>query len=196
MQDAWDSLSQLCDAGAKPSRILLGIDMWWFLPNEVSKFQKTVDRIVDADTASMTSVWRTRLRKTRIFLFDQIQLLQNAWKDPRYLSAVNAGSLSEPSSGRELIGVGASVGGSGFRNDGSYRYTDRLDQFGTPRDRSKEVENGWAKSLAYRFREDLLQDDAAKWLERFLTLCQQQKIKVVVFFNVMQIQIILYLLYQ
>lgn len=179
MQDAWDSLSQLCDAGAKPRLILLGIDWSWFLPNvHESLVQQVVDRLAHSDTAFRFSVWRTRIRRAKIFLLDQIQLLQTAWRDPRF----DEGSFRDLVNGRELIGIGArDTLKAGYRNDGSYCYTHLLDQYGVQIDRAQQVEDGWALNWTYRFRGSLLEENAVESLERFLILSHQQDVRVIVY---------------
>ncbi len=116
-----DNLDRLLRADAKPTVLFLGIDWWLFRGPPRSLFQQRIESVLGASVTGRIRNMTRRFSDEKAFLIDQVQLLQQAWRDPRFFAAFRDHEKRNAILGRRVIGVGASDTG-GFRNDGSYSY--------------------------------------------------------------------------
>jgi hypothetical protein len=177
--DARLNLESLVAADAAPQTILLGLDFWWF---QESERRRTIRKGFDAVMPVRARRWLLALRRQTVrpceFWLDQVQLLQRAWRDPRFWRARKHPEAREPETGRRLWGLGARVTG-GFRNDGSHRYSAVL------RDPVATVAEKREEGLR-RFSDGLYQGNAVSpvallELQGLLELARGQDIDVVAF---------------
>jgi hypothetical protein len=177
------SLKRLSRSPEKPELVIWGLDYWWF--------QSTVPPEQHHCSSARALRWLgyhryRQLREARHlvgrewtdFVLDQAQLLQTAWRDPRWYAALRQTSDTEPESGRKLIGVHARLTGDGYRNDGSYRYSRYYQAWSRGASYPDPNNPDW---LDLPYQGNYVLPEALEDVREFIEECRQQSIALIVF---------------
>jgi hypothetical protein len=125
--DAKRTVDELISNGSnKPKVIILGVETQWF---QARSPQTTSRRARLASVSRPLATWlANRVQQFSAFT-DRVQLLQSAWRDPRFQAAASDrfAPVRDPLVATQLIGVSARATRSGFRNDGSVRAGDLIE---------------------------------------------------------------------
>jgi hypothetical protein len=120
--EAQRAIHALTEGGAqRPKIVLLGVDSWWF---ESAVDGQSRRRALAGPFGPTLATHVTATSDVLSGVADRLQVLQQAWRDPRFQEAAREHfeAVRDPSVNALLVGVSARVNRSGFRNDGSYRY--------------------------------------------------------------------------
>jgi hypothetical protein len=155
----------------RPELIIVGLDFSWFQT-------RGSGRRVLPDAWGRDAV--TRLRLTGTLWLDRIQLLQRAWRDPRFREALRDPDRRDPATGRRLLGIGAR-GMGGFRNDGSYCYSRFLnDPFFPSTSGAERRKAGVAAFAEGRYRAGAISAGALDTVSSMLASLRASGVEVVV----------------
>lgn len=173
------NLDDMMRAGNKPKVIFLGLESKWFQRSgkERSRLEFILSMIGLDGWIKKVSIFY-RAHRAGMFYLDQLQLLQNAWKDSRFYDERKKKMATDIETSRRLIGMQARTKHLGFRNDGSLRRPSSAHRHET----SEEV-----KSEAFRRIEDgsekgnIIDSEALDLLRSFLQKCRHEEIAVIVF---------------
>lgn len=176
-QQALICLDNLVQTGAEPELLILGVD-WWWLQTDTRDPGDTLKAFWKRHGGQRPSLWWAKAKIAFGFYLDNLQLLQQAWKDPKFHEALRDRPRFEERSKRRLLGVRAA--GGGFRNDGSFRYAREII---TPTPLETRRAQGLALFEAGGYRGNLINVDDLQDLESVLALSRKHEIPTIVILN-------------
>jgi hypothetical protein len=117
------TIHELLAATRKPKLILLGIEPSWFQSSSPGPSSRRA--MFGSLGRPLASEWAS-FQDDLSAMTDRVQVLQLAWRDPRFQSAatVRFAPAHDTALNAKLVGVSARTTRGGFRNDGSLRYGD------------------------------------------------------------------------
>lgn len=181
IRDFSEALSALEKSDARPELIFIEMDWWWLQtaspsPPSPGRWRKKFPALIEA-----VLLWRERWRQWSTSFLDQIQLMQKAWRDPRFYHALADRGRREPLTGRKLVGLGAYLG-TGFRNDGSISYWKQVLEYETKGvDAAVLRQMGLDRIKKGEYRGNYIEEGVLGRIGSFARYCKQHGIRVVIF---------------
>ncbi|MEO5358613.1 MAG: hypothetical protein H7844_15130 [Nitrospirae bacterium YQR-1] len=173
--EADDAVEELIKV-KKPELIIFGLD--WFFFEQQSDGTSIRERIKNSLPDALyffIADYNTYVIYKKEFLLSQLYILQNAWKDPFFYDALVSLNSVEAVSGRTFVGLGARRIG-GFRNDGSMRYHQWIDN---PVQYDKEQQFQIIEKAGKHRGNYIIKRELNKF-RRFLSLCVKNNIPLII----------------
>jgi hypothetical protein len=110
----------------KPRLIILGAEPSWFQSRNPNPATRRA--MLGAWGLPLAATW-TAVQDELAAITDRVQVLQLAWRDSRFQAAAKRrfATARDPLLDATLVGVSARATRNGFRNDGSFRYTELIE---------------------------------------------------------------------
>jgi hypothetical protein len=173
------TMEQLAGSSHPPRLAIVGLDYWWFqtdLPPELQT-RNRLPRCLSPQTYRRLRRTRHLLDEALTLALDHVQLVQKAWRDAAFYAACTATPI-DPASGRCLVGVRARCTADGYRNDGSYRYGQRLGHFARDNVADGVAGRPWESSP---YRGNHLNEAALDDFRKLIETCRKSRTKLIVF---------------